>query len=134
MLEELGLSAIRDRHPYTLSGGQRQRLALASILVHKPAVLIADEPTAALNWQDATEILELLALFNKDGGTVVIITHDLDLLWQVTDRVAVLGEGKVVGLGSMVELSQMDHPIIREYFDGPRGRAAQEQAQKLNKG
>jgi len=61
--------------------------------------------------------------------TIVIITHDLDFLWQVTDRVAVLGEGKVVGIGSMSELAEMDHPIIREYFDGPRGRAAQEQAQ-----
>jgi phospholipid/cholesterol/gamma-HCH transport system ATP-binding protein len=61
--------------------------------------------------------------------TIVIITHDLDFLWQVTDRVAVLGEGKVVGVGSMAELSEMTHPIIREYFDGPRGRAAQEQAQ-----
>lgn len=95
MLEELGLSAIRDRHPYTLSGGQRQRLALASILVHKPAVLIVDEPTAALNWQDATEILELLALFNKDGGTVVIITHDLDAVARYTTRTVVMGSGEV---------------------------------------
>ena len=91
----MGLSAIRDRHPYTLSGGQRQRLALASILVHKPAVLIADEPTAALNWQDATEILELLALFNKDGGTVVIITHDLDAVARYTTRTVVMGGGEV---------------------------------------
>ena len=50
-------------------------------------------------------------------------------MWQVTDRVAVLGEGKVVGVGSMAELAQMDHPVIRQFFDGPRGRAAQEQAQ-----
>jgi phospholipid/cholesterol/gamma-HCH transport system ATP-binding protein len=57
-----------------------------------------------------------------------MITHDLDLLWQVADRVAVLAEGKVQGIGSMSELSHMDHPAIRQFFDGPRGRAAQEQA------
>jgi phospholipid/cholesterol/gamma-HCH transport system ATP-binding protein len=59
-----------------------------------------------------------------------MITHDLDLLWQVADRVAVLGAGKVQGIGSMSELSQIDHPAIRMFFDGPRGRAAQAQARQ----
>jgi phospholipid/cholesterol/gamma-HCH transport system ATP-binding protein len=61
------------------------------------------------------------------GLTIVMITHDLDLLWQVADRVAVLADGKVQGIGSMAELSQLDHPAIRKFFAGPRGRAAQEQ-------
>jgi len=64
------------------------------------------------------------------GLTIVMITHDLDLLWQVADRVAVLAEGKVQGIGSMSELSHTDHPAIRQFFDGPRGRAAQEQNQR----
>jgi phospholipid/cholesterol/gamma-HCH transport system ATP-binding protein len=59
-----------------------------------------------------------------------MITHDLDLLWQVADRVAVLAEGKVQGIGSMSELSQLDHPAIRQFFSGPRGRAAQQQEQR----
>jgi len=75
----------------------------------------------------ATRLRNLADLYQL---TIVIITHDLDFLWQVTDRVAVLGEGRVVGTGSMAELAEMTHPIIREYFDGPRSRAAQEQAQK----
>ena len=62
----------------------------------------------------------VLVLF---GLTIVMITHDLDLLWQVADRVAVLAEGKVQGIGSMSELSRMQHPAIRKFFDGPRGRA-----------
>jgi phospholipid/cholesterol/gamma-HCH transport system ATP-binding protein len=53
-----------------------------------------------------------------------MITHDLDLLWQVADRVAVLGQGRVQGIGSMAELSRLEQPDIRQYFDGPRGRAA----------
>jgi phospholipid/cholesterol/gamma-HCH transport system ATP-binding protein len=72
-------------------------------------------------------VLKLRDLF---GLTVVMITHDLDLLWQVADRVAVLAEGKVQGIGSMSELSRMDTPAIRQFFGGPRGRAAQEQAQR----
>ena len=64
------------------------------------------------------------------GLTIVMITHDLDLLWQVADRVAVLGEGTVQGVGSMDELAQMDHPLIRQFFDGPRGGAARAQQQE----
>ncbi|MBI2225212.1 MAG: ABC transporter ATP-binding protein, partial [Betaproteobacteria bacterium] len=60
------------------------------------------------------------------GLTIVMITHDLDLLWQVADRVTVLADGRVQGIGSMSELSHMDNPAIRQFFDGPRGRAAQQ--------
>ena len=59
-----------------------------------------------------------------------MITHDLDLLWEVADRVAVLADGKVQGVGSMSELSRMDNPAIRQFFDGPCGRAAREQQQE----
>jgi phospholipid/cholesterol/gamma-HCH transport system ATP-binding protein len=122
------------QYPTELSGGMLKRASLARALAFDPELLFLDEPTAGLDPGGASGIDELVhTLHDLYRSTIVIITHDLDLLWQVTDRVAVLGEGKVVGLGSMLELSQMDNPIIREYFDGPRGRAAQEQAQKINK-
>jgi len=60
--------------------------------------------------------------------TIVIITHDLDSLWRIADRVAILGNGKVLGMGSMSDLSRSTDPLIHEYFYGPRGRAAREQA------
>jgi phospholipid/cholesterol/gamma-HCH transport system ATP-binding protein len=59
-----------------------------------------------------------------------MITHDLDLLWQVTDRVAVLAEGRVQGVGSMAELARMEHPAIRPFFEGPRARSAQPHMRK----
>ena len=122
------------QYPTELSGGMLKRASLARALAFDPELLFLDEPTAGLDPAGAAGIDALVhTLHELYRLTIVIITHDLDLLWQVTDRVAVLGEGKVVGLGSMVELAQMDHPIIREYVDGPRGRAAQEQAQKLNR-
>jgi phospholipid/cholesterol/gamma-HCH transport system ATP-binding protein len=117
------------RYPTELSGGMLKRAALARALALDPDLLFLDEPTAGLDPAGAGGIDTLiLALHKLYRPTIVMITHDLDLLWQVTDRVAVLGERKVLAVGSMDELSTLDHPTIREYFDGPRGRAAHEQA------
>jgi phospholipid/cholesterol/gamma-HCH transport system ATP-binding protein len=92
-------------------------------------LLFLDEPTAGLDPHSARGVDELVRrLRDQCGLTIVMITHDLDLLWQLTDRVAVLADGKVQGLGSMAELSKMDHPAVRQFFDGPRGRTAQQQA------
>ena len=116
------------QYPPELSGGMLKRASLARALALDPELLFLDEPTAGLDPTSAGGVDELVKkLRDLFGLTIVMISHDLDLLWQVVDRVAVLGEGKVQGVGSMSELAQMDHPLIRQYFDGPRGRAAQQQ-------
>lgn len=116
--------------PAELSGGMLKRASMARALALDPELLFLDEPTAGLDPSGASGIDTLVrTLHDLYLSTIVIITHDLDFLWQVTDRVAVLGEKKVIGLGSMNELSKMDHPIIREYFDSPRARAAHKQAE-----
>lgn len=116
-------------YPSELSGGMMKRVSLARALALDPELLFLDEPTAGLDPASADGVDELVRkLRDLFGLTFVIITHDLDLLWQVADRVAVLAEGKVQGVGSMSELARMDHPAIRCFFNGPRGRAAQEQA------
>ncbi len=116
------------QYPSELSGGMMKRASLARALALDPELLFLDEPTAGLDPDSAAGVDELvLKLRDLFGLTIVMITHDLDLLWQVADRVAVLAEGKVQGIGTMSELAQMDHPAIRQFFDGPRGRAAQEQ-------
>jgi len=116
------------QYPSELSGGMMKRASLARALALDPELLFLDEPTAGLDPDSAAAVDELVrGLRDLFGLTIVMITHDLDLLWQVADRVAVLAEGTVQGIGSMSELSHTDNPAIRQFFDGPRGRAAQEQ-------
>jgi phospholipid/cholesterol/gamma-HCH transport system ATP-binding protein len=119
------------KYPNELSGGMRKRAALARAIALDPELLFLDEPTAGLDPLSASGIDELVkSLRDVLGLTIMMVTHDLDLLWRTADRVAVLDKGHILGIGSMTELSQLDHPLVREYFYGPRGRAAREQAWK----
>lgn len=111
------------KYPAQLSGGMQKRAALARALALDPEILFLDEPTSGLDPLSAASFDELiLSLRDAIGLTVMMVTHDLDSLWRTTDRVAVLGRGKVLGVGSMKELSQIDDPLIRPYFKGPRAR------------
>lgn len=119
------------KFPNELSGGMRKRAALARAIALDPELLLLDEPTAGLDPLSASGFDELVLHLQKSLGlTIMMVTHDLDLLWRVADRVAVLGEGKVLGIGTMEELSESPHPLVREYFYGPRGRAAWDQSWK----
>jgi phospholipid/cholesterol/gamma-HCH transport system ATP-binding protein len=117
------------KYPNELSGGMRRRAALARAIVMDPELLFLDEPTAGLDPIVAAAFDELvLSLKSLLGLTVVMVTHDLDSLWRITNRVAVLGRGTVLGVGTMQELFQSSDRDIHEYFQGPRGRKASEQA------
>ena len=116
------------QYPGELSGGMMKRASLARALALDPELLFLDEPTAGLDPVSAGGVDQLVRQLRELFGlTIVMITHDLDLLWQVADRVAVLGDGRVQGVGSMAELAHLDNPAVRQYFDGPRARAAQQQ-------
>jgi phospholipid/cholesterol/gamma-HCH transport system ATP-binding protein len=113
------------KYPSELSGGMRKRAALARAIALDPELLFLDEPTAGLDPLSASGIDELVrSLRDALGLTIMMVTHDLDLLWRAADRVAVLDRGRIQGSGTMTELSRSAHPLIREYFYGPRGRAA----------
>jgi phospholipid/cholesterol/gamma-HCH transport system ATP-binding protein len=111
--------------PAELSGGMRKRVGLARALALDPELLFLDEPTAGLDPIGAAAFDELLRDLSESLDlTVFMITHDLDTIYEITDRVAVIADKKVVAVGTVQELEKSDHPWIREYFGGPRGRAA----------
>ncbi len=113
------------KYPSELSGGMRKRAGLARALALDPELLFLDEPTAGLDPIGAAAFDELIeGLREKLELTVFLITHDLDTLWAICDRVAVLADHKVIAVGTIEELLALDHPWIQEYFNGPRGRAA----------
>ena len=114
-----------DKLPSQLSGGMRKRAGLARALALDPPLLFLDEPTAGLDPIGAAAFDRLLrTLRDAMGLTVFLITHDLDTLYAICDRVAVLAEHKVIINAPLEEVERFDHPWVQEYFHGPRGRAA----------
>ena len=132
-LRVLGLDpdVVAPKFPAELSGGMRKRAALARAMALDPELLFLDEPTAGLDPLSPTGFDELVrSLRDNLGLTLVVITHDLDLLWRVADRVAFMADGHILGVGTMKDLSTSDHPVLSQYFHGPRGRSAWDQAWK----
>jgi phospholipid/cholesterol/gamma-HCH transport system ATP-binding protein len=113
------------KYPAELSGGMKKRAGLARALALDPDLLFLDEPTAGLDPIGAAAFDELTRSLQRTLGlTVFLITHDLDTLYAICDRVAVLADKRVIAIGTIDELLATDHPWIAEYFGGPRGRAA----------
>jgi phospholipid/cholesterol/gamma-HCH transport system ATP-binding protein len=113
------------KFPAELSGGMRKRAGIARALALDPDLLFLDEPTAGLDPIGAAAFDQLIQeLRDALGLTVFLITHDLDTLYAICDRVAVLADRTVVAIGTIPELLALDHEWIQEYFKGPRGRAA----------
>ena len=125
-LSLVGLS--RDaaaKYPSELSGGMRKRAGIARALALDPEILFLDEPTAGLDPIGAAAFDTLIDQLHRVLGlTVVMVTHDLDSLHAVCDRIAVLADKKVKLIGTMDDMLASDHPWTHEYFHGPRSRAA----------
>ncbi len=129
-LLKIRLSGLADsaaeKYPSQLSGGMRKRAGIARALALDPALLFLDEPTAGLDPISAAAFDQLILTLQRALGlTVFLITHDLDTLYTICDRVAVLADKRILINAPIKEVEKFDHPWIQEYFHGPRGRAAQ---------
>ena len=114
-----------NKLPSQLSGGMRKRAGLARALALDPPLLFLDEPTAGLDPIGAAAFDRLIKTLQEALGlTVMLITHDLDTLYAICDRVAVLADKQVIANAPLHEIEQLEHPWIQEYFHGPRARAA----------
>ncbi|GGH01925.1 MAG TPA: ABC transporter ATP-binding protein [Oceanicaulis sp.] len=123
-LAGLGTDAI-NKYPSELSGGMKKRAGLARALALDPDVLFLDEPTAGLDPISAAAFDELIReLCETLGLTILLVTHDLDTLHAVCDRVAVIAEKRIIAVDTIARLATNSHPWIQDYFGGPRGRAA----------
>lgn len=113
MLTRFGLAHLRDRAPHRLSGGEKKRVALASVLMVEPEVLLLDEPTAALDPQSQSDVLRLLVESRDSGRTVVTATHDLAIVGDIADRVLVLDAGHIVADGTPGDILADDALLAR---------------------
>ncbi len=114
---------VGKKFPAQLSGGMIKRVAVARALALDPSILFLDEPTAGLDPIGADALDDLiLTLRELLGLTIVIVTHDLDTLWKVTDRIAVLSDKQVLAALPVKQLASLDHPWLADYFQGTRGR------------
>lgn len=121
------------KYPSELSGGMKKRAGLARALALDPELLFLDEPTAGLDPIGAAKFdRQTRELKETLGLTVFLITHDLDTLHEICDRVAVLADKRVIAVGTIPELIETGHPWIKEYFEGPRGRAALDAPYRAN--
>jgi phospholipid/cholesterol/gamma-HCH transport system ATP-binding protein len=119
------------KYPSELSGGMRKRAGFARAIAMDPEIVFLDEPTAGLDPIGAAAFDILIKQLQASLGlTVFLVTHDLDSLHAICDRIAVLADQKVLAVGTMEEMMQVDHPWVHEYFHGPRARAALSSAQK----
>ncbi len=131
-LEMVGLDAsVCNKLPSELSGGMTKRVALARALALDPEIVFLDEPTSGLDPIGAGDFDSLIATLQRTLGlTVFMVTHDLDSLHTVCDRIAVLADGKVIAAGTMDTMLASEHPWLKAYFRGKRARALEPVAPK----
>jgi cobalt/nickel transport system ATP-binding protein len=113
VLEYMSIAHLRERPPHRLSGGEKKKVALASVLVMDPAVLLLDEPAAALDPKSQSQIVDLLQGWKSGNKTVIAATHQLELLEDIADRVYVMEQGSILASGSPAEILS-DHKLLLE--------------------
>jgi energy-coupling factor transporter ATP-binding protein EcfA2 len=123
LLQTLGLDGMRERYPRDLSAGERQRVALAAVLVSDPALILLDEPTRGLDYAQKASLIGFLEEQKRFGKTILVVTHDVELVAQCAERVVLMGDGEIIVEGSAREVmsgSQVFASQVNKLFRDPR--------------
>jgi putative ABC transport system ATP-binding protein len=113
LLEQLGITDVANRYPARLSGGQQQRVAIARALINNPTLLLADEPTGALDTHTGDQVMELLSQLHRDGQTILLVTHDAKLATRYAARVISVMDGKIVDDARLESPDRAASEVIR---------------------
>ncbi len=113
LLDQLGIEEIADRYPARLSGGQQQRIAIARALINNPTLLLADEPTGALDTHTGEQVMELLGGLHRNGQTILLVTHDAKLATRHAARVLSVLDGKIVDDARLESAERAPSEVIR---------------------
>jgi putative ABC transport system ATP-binding protein len=113
LLEQLGIGEVADRYPARLSGGQQQRVAIARALINQPTLLLADEPTGALDTRSGDQVMELLMEVHQRGQTILLVTHDAKLATRCAARVISVLDGKIVDDARLETAERAAGDVIR---------------------
>ncbi len=113
LLDQLGIAEVANRYPAKLSGGQQQRVAIARALINKPSLLLADEPTGALDTRSGDQVMELLMQLHQSGQTILLVTHDAKLATRYAARVISVLDGKIVDDARLETAERAAADVIR---------------------
>jgi phospholipid/cholesterol/gamma-HCH transport system ATP-binding protein len=128
-LAAVGLAGVERKMPAELSGGMRKRVGVARGIALEPRVILYDEPTTGLDPANQRRVAELIrSLQQRLGVTSVVVTHELELCFSVSNRVALLRQGRIAAQGSADEMRRSDHPDVRAFLSGERDAAEPELA------
>ena len=119
----VGMSGLEKKPPHHLSGGQKKRVAIAGILAMKPKIMVMDEPTTGLDPQGAKQIMSLLYELNRDDMSIIISSHDMEIITQFADKILVLHEGKFIGQGSPEEIFNNPELVEKANLTLPKSAA-----------
>jgi energy-coupling factor transporter ATP-binding protein EcfA2 len=120
LLDLVRLRSESDRYPFSLGRGQRQKLAVASVLAIEPRIVIVDEPTTGLDWQGGEAMMAVMAELHRDGRTIVIITHDMNIVAEYAQRVVVMANGRIVADGEPADVFVQESALREAYLRPPQ--------------
>jgi energy-coupling factor transport system ATP-binding protein len=113
------LDQYKETHPMSLSGGEKQRLALASIIISEPEILILDEPTTGLDYNSVNSMIKLIKELNDKGKTIILITHDMGLVSQVAKRVVLMKDGQIIRDGGIRDIFLDEEGLAKTFLEQP---------------